>query len=64
MNSLIVADSSVNYSTKEVAIIVVALVWILAIGGAAAVSVFICGWHRTKQLAVDWLRGRVIFYCN
>lgn len=64
MTSLITADSSVDYSTKEAAIVVAALAWILAIGGAAAVSVFICGWRATKKLAVDWIKGRVIFYCR
>lgn len=64
MSSLVVADSSVDYSTKEGPVVVAALVWILAIGGTVAASIVLCGWRRTKKLALDWIRGRAIFYCR
>lgn len=64
MYSLVVADNSVDYSTKEGPVVVAALVWVLALGGAAAVSIMLCGWRGTKKLAIDWIRGKAIFYCR
>jgi hypothetical protein len=61
---LIVADPSAQYETKEVAIIVAAAAFIMAVGGVALAAVIICGWQGAHSVVVDWLHGKATFICK
>lgn len=63
-SSLIVADNQVAYQTKEAAILVVGLAWVLMIGSGAAAAIIICGWKGAKSVAMDWIRLRATFVCR
>lgn len=61
---LVLVDSSVDYRTKEAAVIVAALAWVIALGGVAAFAIMVCGWRNTKSIATDWMRGKVTVVCR
>jgi hypothetical protein len=61
---MITADSSVHYEVSEIAVIVAAVAFIIAVGGVAIAAVIICGWHGARSVIVDWLRGKVTFVCR
>lgn len=63
-DTLITPDMSVNMQPKEVAVMVVALAWVLMIGSGAAAAILICGWKGAKSVAVDWIRLRATFVCR
>lgn len=64
VNALVVADSSVEYSTKESPVIVAAAAFVIAVGGLAVASIAICGWRGSKQVMVDWMHGKATFVCR
>lgn len=64
INTLVVADASVEYSTKEAAVIVAAAAFVIAMGGLALASVVVCGWRGSKEIIMDWMKGRATFICR
>lgn len=64
LESLVVTDNSVEYQTKEAAVIVAAAAFVIALGGIAAAAVVICGWRGTRSIVMDWIKGRATFVCR
>jgi hypothetical protein len=62
--SLMVADSAVSYQTKEAAILVVGLAWVLMIGSGVIAGIILCGWKGAKSVAVDWFHLKATFVCR
>ena len=61
---LIAADPTSDYEIKEVAVIVAALAFILAVGGVALAAVVVCGWKGAHSVVVDWIHGKATFICK
>jgi hypothetical protein len=62
--SMIAADPTADYEPKEVAIIVAALAFLIAVGGVALAAVIICGWKGAQSVNIDWIHGRATFACR
>jgi hypothetical protein len=62
--SLIIADSAVSYQTKEAAILVVGLAWVMMIGSGVIAGIILCGWRGARSLSVDWLHLKATFVCR
>lgn len=64
MQSLVSIDQVANYSSKEVGPIIVALAFVIAMGGMTAAAVVICGWRGTKSMGINWTQKRVEIVCR
>jgi hypothetical protein len=64
MQSLITVDQVANYSSKEVGPIIVALAFVIGLGGMTAAAVVLCGWRGTKSMGVNWTQKRVEIVCR
>ena len=62
--SLITADQLAAYSTKEVGPIIVALAFVLALGGVTAAAITLCGWRGAKSVSISWVQNRVEILCR
>lgn len=62
--SLITLDRTVDYSTKEFGPIVVALAFVIGLGGMTAAAIILCGWHGAKSMGVNWTQKRVEIVCR
>jgi hypothetical protein len=62
--SMINADPSADYQLKEVAVIIAAFAFILAVGGVAIAAVIICGWKGASGVTIDWIHGKATFACK
>lgn len=62
--SILKLDSNELYQTKEAAIIVAGLAWVIALGGAVAAAIILCGWRGAKQVAIDWFHMKATFVCR
>ncbi|HEX6258962.1 MAG TPA: hypothetical protein VFZ48_05780 [Candidatus Saccharimonadales bacterium] len=62
--SLFVPDQNIQYSMKEGGPIVVAVAFLMILGGVAAAAIVICGWNRVKSVGVDWKRGTASIVCR
>lgn len=63
-NSLIVADVSAPYSTKEGVVIAVAMAWVIMIGSSTVAAIILCGWKGAKSISMDWKSLRATFVCR
>jgi len=64
MQSLITVDQVADYSSKEVGPIIVALAFVIGLGGMTAAAVVLCGWRGTKSMGVNWTQKRVEIVCR
>jgi hypothetical protein len=64
MQSLVTIDRVASYSTKEVGPIVVALAFVIGLGGMTAAAIVLCGWRGTKSMGVNWTQKRVEIVCR
>ena len=64
MSELIRLDTSIEYATKEVAILVVAAAFVIALAGVAAAAYIICGWKGSKNVIMDFVHGKATFVCR
>ena len=62
--SLVTADSLTDYSTKEFGPIVLALAFVIAIGGMTAAAIVLCGWKGAKSMGVSLAQKRVEIVCR
>jgi hypothetical protein len=62
--SLIAADGLAAYSTKEFGPIVVALAFVIAVGGMTAAAIVLCGWRGAKQMGINLAQKRVDIVCR
>lgn len=64
VSELITLDDSAQYATKEVAILVVAAAFVIALAGVAAAAYIICGWKGAKYVVMDFVHGKATFVCR
>lgn len=64
MQSLISTDNLAAYSTKEAGPIVVALAFVIAVGGVAAAAIILCGWRGAKSVGFNMSQKRVEIVCR
>lgn len=62
--NLLTTDQTVDYSVKEAGPIVVALAFVIAVGGLAAAAIIICGWRGVKSMGVNLSQRRVEIVCR
>ncbi len=64
LQSLITPDRAVDYSTKAFGPIVVALAFVIGVGGMTAAAIILCGWHGAKSMGINWAQKRVEILCR
>ena len=64
MQSLIGTDQLSTYAVKEVGPIVLALAFVIALGGVTAAAIIICGWGKIKTVGVNWIHKKVEIVCK
>jgi hypothetical protein len=62
--NLITADQFADYGTKEFGPIVVALAFVLAIGGMTAAAIVMCGWRGAKSMGLNVAQRSVSIVCR
>jgi len=62
--NLISADRLADYSTKEFGPIVVALAFVIAVGGMTAAAIMLCGWKGARSIGVNVAERRVEIICR
>lgn len=62
--SLITYTSLSAYNTKEAGPIILALAFVIGIGGMTAAAIILCGWRGTKHMAVNLSQRRVEIVCR
>jgi hypothetical protein len=63
-SSLITAHSLADYSTKEFGPIIIALAFVIAVGGLVAAAIILCGWKGAKSINVSAVQRRVEIVCR
>ena len=62
--SLFIPDQATEYSTKEVGPIIVALAFVIAVGGVAGAAIILCGWRGSKSVGFNMAQKRVEIVCR
>lgn len=62
--SLIITDQLPASSSKEFGPIVLALAFVLALGGVTAAAITVCGWGHVKSTGVSWAHKSVEIVCK
>jgi hypothetical protein len=62
--SLLCRDQTIDYNTKEAGPIVVALAFVLAMGGAVAAAIILCGWQNIESVGMNLMQRRVEIVCR
>lgn len=57
-------SSAINYGTKEFGPIILALAFVLALGGVTAAAIAVCGWGHIKSTSVSWAHKSVEIVCR
>ena len=63
-SSLLATDNLAAYSTKEAGPIIVALAFVIAVGGVAAAAIILCGWRGAKSIGLNLTQKRVEIVCR
>lgn len=61
---LINIDPASQYGLKEVGPIIVALGFIIALGGVTAAAIIICGWGHVKSAGINWSKWTAEIVCR
>jgi len=64
MRNLIAPDQLDQYHLKEAGPIVIALAFVIAVGGMTAAAIILCGWRGAKSMGVNWSQKRVEIVCR
>lgn len=64
MQSLVITDPRVDYRFSEVGPIIVALAFVIAVGGMTAAAIILCGWRGAKSMGFNWTQKRVEIVCR
>jgi hypothetical protein len=64
IQSLITPDRAVDYSIKAFGPIIVALAFVIGVGGVVAAAILLCGWRGTKSIGFNWSQKRVEILCR
>ncbi|HYH75352.1 MAG TPA: hypothetical protein VD735_05325 [Candidatus Saccharimonadales bacterium] len=62
--NLITIDPHVEYATNEAGPIIIALAFVIAVGGLAAAAILLCGWQKIKSVGVNVSQKRVEIICQ
>jgi hypothetical protein len=62
--SLVATDQLADYGTKEFGPIIVALAFVIAVGGLVAAAIILCGWKGAKSISVNAIQRRVEILCR
>ncbi len=62
--SLFTPDSLVEYSTKEAGPIILALAFIIGVGGVTAATIILCGWRGAKTVGFNTTRKVIEIVCR
>jgi hypothetical protein len=62
--SLITANRLADYSTKEFGPIILALAFVIAIGGMTAAAIAMCGWRGAKTMGLNLAQRSVEIVCR
>jgi hypothetical protein len=62
--SLITTDHTIDYSTKEAGPIIIALAFVIALGGMTAAAIVLCGWRGAKSMGINWVHKKVEIVCR
>jgi hypothetical protein len=62
--SIIISDNVGAYSTKEFGPIILALAFVLALGGVTAAALIMCGKGHVKSAGIDWVHRSVEIACR
>jgi len=60
---LIKLHSDTDFS-KEFGPLVVALAWVLAVGGISAAAIIVCGWGHVKSASINWSKWSAEIVCR
>ena len=61
---MIISDRSFDYEIKEAVIIVLAIAFVLVMGGLAVVALATCGWGKVQSASMDWGHGTANIVCR
>lgn len=62
--ALFTTDSTLEYGLHEAGPIVIALGFVIALGGVTAAAIVICGWGRVKSAGINWSRWTAEIVCR
>lgn len=61
---IINSSPAAAFSLKEAGPIIVALGFIIALGGVSAAAIVICGWGHVKSAGINWSRWTAEIVCR
>lgn len=64
MQSLVMSNNLSQYSTKEAGPIILAIAFVIAMGGAGAAAIAVCGWGRVKSYGFNWSHKSFSVICK
>ena len=62
--SLIANNHLSDYSTKEAGPIIIALAFVIAMGGMVAAAIIVCGWRGAKSMGINWVHKKIEIVCR
>jgi hypothetical protein len=62
--NLVAADQLSQYGAKEFGPIIVALAFVIAVGGMVAASIILCGWRGAKSMGLNVAQRSVSIVCR
>ena len=62
--TLITSDPNVPYALQEAGPLIVALGFVIALGGLTAAAVAICGWGHIKSAGINWSKWSAEIICR
>jgi len=62
--NLMQLDSIIQYTGKEFGPIIVALGFVLAVGGISAAAIIVCGWGHVKSAGINWSKWTADIVCR
>jgi hypothetical protein len=62
--SIVISDNMSAYSSKEFGPIILALAFVLALGGVTAAAMIMCGREHVKSAGINWAHKSVEIACR
>jgi len=63
-SSLIQTGPLSEYSAKEAGPIIIALAFVIAMGGMVAAAIIVCGWRGAKSMGINWVHKKIEIVCR
>ncbi len=64
MNQLLILDTASNQALKEAGPLIIALGFIIALGGITAAAIIICGWGHIRSTSINWSKWSAEIVCR